>query len=181
MSVRTATALTINTDQITQTVLDTIKGGGGGFGEGGIFDIRQEFVDTPYWNATLTTDENGVVTFSVTLPDNLTTWRLDARALTDGADDNMLVGQATADLLSTKPLLIRPVTPRFFVVGDEVAGGGRQQQQRRRFGRGREPASRRRHAGGRFFLQPADRHSGGRARAGRVGCRWWMTARKLPI
>ena len=123
LSVRTATPLTINTDQITQTVLDTIKGGGGGFGEGGIFDIRQEFVDTPYWNATLTTDENGVATFSVTLPDNLTTWRLDARAVTDGADGNMLVGQATSDLLSTKPLLIRPVTPRFFVVGDEVVLG----------------------------------------------------------
>lgn len=123
LSVRTATALTINTDQITQTVLDTIKGGGGGFGEGGIFDIRQEFVDTPYWNATLTTDENGVATFTVTLPDNLTTWRLDARALTDGADGTMLVGQATSDLLSTKPLLIRPVTPRFFVVGDEVVLG----------------------------------------------------------
>ena len=121
LSVQTSTPLTINTDQLTQTVLDTIKGGGGGFGEGGIFDIREEFVDTAYWNATLTTDENGEVTFDVTLPDNLTTWRLDARAVTSGEDGNMLVGQTTFDLLSTKPLLIRPVTPRFFVVGDEVS------------------------------------------------------------
>src|SRR5690606_4172658 len=52
--------------------------------------------------------------------DNLTTWRLDARAVTSGEDGRMLVGQDTFDLLSTKPLLIRPVTPRFFVVGDEV-------------------------------------------------------------
>ena len=29
-----------------------------------------------------------------------------------------LVGHETDDLLSTKPLLIRPVTPRFYVVGD---------------------------------------------------------------
>ncbi len=121
LSVQTSTPLTINTDQLTQTVLDTIKGGGGGFGEGGIFDIREEFVDTAYWNATLTTDENGVATFDVTLPDNLTTWRLDARAVTSGEDGNLLVGQTTYDLLSTKPLLIRPVTPRFFVVGDEVS------------------------------------------------------------
>ncbi|MDZ4764192.1 MAG: Ig-like domain-containing protein [Chloroflexota bacterium] len=120
LSVRTTTPLTINTDLLTQTVLDTIKGGGGGFGDGGIFDIREEFIDTPYWNATLTTDADGRATFAVTLPDNLTTWRLDARAVTDGADGNMLVGQTTVDLLSTKPVLIRPITPRFFVVGDQV-------------------------------------------------------------
>ncbi len=120
LAVRTATALTINTDQITQTILDTIKGGGGGFGDGGIFDIREEFVDTAYWQADLVTDENGEATFSVTLPDNLTTWRLDARAVTSGDDGTMRVGQDTFDLLSTKPLLIRPVTPRFFTVDDAV-------------------------------------------------------------
>lgn len=120
LSVRTATPLTINTDQLTQTTLDTIKGGGGGGGEGGIFDIREDFVDTAYWNAVVMTDANGTATISVRLPDNLTTWRLDARAVTSGEDGVMLVGQNTFDLLSTKPLLIRPVTPRFFVVGDVV-------------------------------------------------------------
>lgn len=120
LGVRTSTALTINTDQLTQEVLDTIKGGGGGFGDGGIFDIRQEFVDTAHWNAALVTDANGEATFSVTLPDNLTTWRLDARVVTRGADGALLVGQETFDLISTKPLLIRPVTPRFFVTGDQA-------------------------------------------------------------
>ena len=122
-SVLTSTPLTINVDQLTQTVIDTIKGGGGGFGEGGIFDIRQEFVDTPLWNPALVTDANGEVQFAVTLPDNLTTWRLDARAVTSGEDDGTLVGQTTFDLLSTKPVLVRPVTPRFFVVGDEAVLG----------------------------------------------------------
>ncbi|MCB9452673.1 MAG: Ig-like domain-containing protein [Anaerolineaceae bacterium] len=120
LSVRTASTLTINADQLTQTVLDTIKGGGGGGGEAGIFDIRGEFVDTAYWNATLITGADGTATFDVTLPDNLTTWRLDARAVTSGADGLTLVGQDTFDILSTKPLLIRPVTPRFFVVDDQV-------------------------------------------------------------
>ena len=120
LGVRTGTPLTRNTDQITQTVLDTIKGGGGG-GEGGIFDIREEFVDTPYWNPSIITDENGRATISITLPDNLTTWRLDARAVTRGEDGEMLVGEDTFDLLSTKPLLIRPVTPRFAVVGDVIS------------------------------------------------------------
>lgn len=123
LSVRTSTALTINTDQLTQTTLDTIKGGGGGgggLGDMGIFEIREDFVDTAYWNASAVTDANGQVTFSVTLPDNLTTWVLDARAVTSGRDGEMLVGQITSDLLSTKPLLVRPVTPRFFVAGDQL-------------------------------------------------------------
>jgi hypothetical protein len=120
VTVRTSNPLTISVDQATQIIIDTIKGGGGGYGEGGIFEVRQEFVDTPAWKPSLVTDDNGEVTFDVTLPDNLTTWRLDARAVTTGADGPMLVGQATFDLLSTKPVLIRPGTPRFFIVGDRA-------------------------------------------------------------
>ena len=117
---RTATPLTINTDQITQEVLDTVKGGGGGIAADGLIEIRGEFIDTPYWNPNLVTDANGEVTFDVRLPDNLTTWRLNARAHTLAEDGNMLVGQNTYDILSTKPILIRPVTPRFMIVGDEI-------------------------------------------------------------
>jgi uncharacterized protein YfaS (alpha-2-macroglobulin family) len=120
VTVRTASVLSISVDQATQIIIDTIKGGGGGYGEGGIFDVRQEFVDTPLWSPHLVTDENGEATVDVTLPDNLTTWRLDARAVTTGADGPMLVGQTTFDLLSTKPVLIRPGTPRFFIVGDHA-------------------------------------------------------------
>lgn len=123
LSVRTGTALTMNTDQITQTLLDTVKGGGGGYGEGGLFDIREEFIDTAYWNPILVTGADGMATFDVTLPDNLTTWRLDARAVTSGEDGLTLVGQDTFDLLSTKPVLIRPVTPRFFIVNDTLSLG----------------------------------------------------------
>ncbi|MGJ3237620.1 MAG: Ig-like domain-containing protein [Anaerolineae bacterium] len=123
LSVSTTTPLTINTDQITQEVLDTIKGGGGGLSAEGVIEVRGEFIDTPYWNPHLVTDENGQVSFDVRLPDNLTTWRLNARALTLAPDGVMLVGQDTFDLLSTKPILIRPTTPRFFIVGDEVVLG----------------------------------------------------------
>ena len=41
--------------------------------------------------------------------------RLDARAISQ----KTYVGDATLDIVSTKPLLVRPSTPRFFVVGDE--------------------------------------------------------------
>lgn len=120
LGVRTGTALTMNTDQLTQQTIDMIKGGGGGGPEIGVIEVREKFIDTPYWNATLTTDENGQVGFDVTLPDNLTTWRLDARAITKGDDGVMLVGQNTADLVSTRPLIVHPVTPRFMVVDDLV-------------------------------------------------------------
>lgn len=120
LAIRSALGLTINTDQITQEVLDTVKGGGGGLALDGVLEVRGEFVDTPYWNASVETDASGQASFQVRLPDNLTTWRLDARALTLGQDGQMLVGQDTFDLLSTRPLIVRPSTPRFFVVGDEA-------------------------------------------------------------
>lgn len=121
LSVRTGTLLAYNGDMSTQEILDTFKGGGGGGGDGGgVMDIRDQLSDAPYWNAVLRTDANGVVSFDVTLPDNLTTWVLTARALNQAADGDLLVGQAVDELRSTKPLIIRPVTPRFFVVNDQV-------------------------------------------------------------
>ncbi len=78
--------------------------------------IRQEFADTAFWQAVVTTDASGRATVQVTLPDNLTTWVMRGVALT--ADTR--VGEGTGELVSTKPLLVRPVTPRFFVVGDVV-------------------------------------------------------------
>ncbi|MBI4499275.1 MAG: alpha-2-macroglobulin, partial [Chloroflexi bacterium] len=53
---------------------------------------------------------------SVPLPDNLTTWRLIAVAATQ----DTLVGSATTDVVTSKPLLVRPATPRFLVAGDQV-------------------------------------------------------------
>lgn len=124
IGVRTANSLTVSVDQVTQTIIDTIKGGGGGGEEGGIFTVRQNFVDTPLWAPNVVTNENGEAEITVTLPDNLTTWRIDARAVTPGEDGRpLLVGQTTTDFISTKPLLIRPVTPRFLIVGDEATFG----------------------------------------------------------
>jgi uncharacterized protein YfaS (alpha-2-macroglobulin family) len=77
---------------------------------------RTNFVDTPLWVPDLVTNSDGLGSAKVTLPDNLTTWRLDARAI----DKNTFVGDTTVDVVSTKPLLVRPATPRFFVVGDET-------------------------------------------------------------
>ncbi|RME47767.1 MAG: alpha-2-macroglobulin, partial [Chloroflexi bacterium] len=78
---------------------------------------RRTFQDTAYWNASVVTDENGRAQVQVTLPDNLTTWNMSARGVT-GADT--LVGQSAVDIIATKDVLVRPVTPRFVVVGDTV-------------------------------------------------------------
>jgi uncharacterized protein YfaS (alpha-2-macroglobulin family) len=78
--------------------------------------VREQFADTAYWNATITTDVNGSASVDIALPDNLTTWVLRGVALT--ADTR--VGEGTTDLLVTKPMLVRPVMPRFLTVGDTV-------------------------------------------------------------
>ena len=82
-------------------------------------DVRRDFRDTAHWEGRLTTDANGRANITIPLPDNLTTWRLSAKAVTD----QTLVGQAYVDVVSTLPLLIRPVTPRFFTVGDVMQIG----------------------------------------------------------
>ncbi|MGB9669104.1 MAG: alpha-2-macroglobulin family protein, partial [Anaerolineales bacterium] len=95
------------------------SGGGKGGGELGVVTVRREFPDTAFWQADLLTDKDGKATVSVKLPDNLTTWRLDARAITK----DTYAGQATLDLLATKPLMVEPTTPRFFVAGDQATLG----------------------------------------------------------
>ncbi len=82
-------------------------------------DVRRDFRDTAFWQANLLTDNDGRATVEITLPDNLTTWRLSSKANTS----DTLVGQNSADIVTTLPLLIRPVTPRFLTVGDQLQLG----------------------------------------------------------
>ncbi|MBZ0277058.1 MAG: hypothetical protein K8I60_12990, partial [Anaerolineae bacterium] len=96
---------------------NTSEGGcGGGGGEGPAEPvIRDDFEYTPLWAPHVVTDANGQATVSLEMPDNLTRWRLDARAVTADAQ----VGQGQINFISTMPLLIRAVTPRFLVAGDQ--------------------------------------------------------------
>jgi len=116
VGIQTAASLVLNVDRVVAE-LPTSEGKGGG---GGAMEaeglVRTNLVDTAYWNPTLRTDANGKATVEVTLPDNLTTWRLRGRGVT--ADT--LVGESTVDVMSTLDLLVRPVVPRFFVVGDKA-------------------------------------------------------------
>ncbi len=79
-------------------------------------ELRAEFADTAFWSPHVTTDAEGRAIVEVKLPDNLTTWVARAVGVTAATE----VGEATTEILVTKPLLVRPVVPRFFVVGDRV-------------------------------------------------------------
>ena len=96
-------------------------GGDGAFSEraavgGGAARIRSDFRYTALWLGQLTTDADGRASFELELPDNATTWRATARAVTGETQ----VGEGESELLVTQPLLVRPALPRFLRVGDEV-------------------------------------------------------------
>ncbi|MDW8072389.1 MAG: alpha-2-macroglobulin family protein, partial [Anaerolineae bacterium] len=116
LGVHTASGLTLSVDRINLAVAPEAKGGGGGEGFG---VVRRRFPDTAYWNPMVRTDANGKATVQVVLPDNLTTWRLSGWGVTA----ETLVGQSTVDVVSSKDLLVRPVTPRFLVVNDRIELG----------------------------------------------------------
>ena len=42
-------------------------------------DVREDFQQTPLWAPRVTTGADGRAPITLTLPDNLTTWRVDAR------------------------------------------------------------------------------------------------------
>ena len=92
------------------------KGGGGADLEA---KKRGNFKDTAYWNPTILTDDQGKAEVSFTLPDNLTTWHL----LAIGQTLASTFGAAEDTVIETKQVIVRPVRPRFGVVGDRIAIG----------------------------------------------------------
>jgi len=82
--------------------------------------IRKEFKDTAYWDPAVVTGADGKAKVEVKLPDNLTTWRATARAVT--ADTR--VGSSVGKVLARKDLILRLETPRFLTEGDTVTLSG---------------------------------------------------------
>ena len=79
--------------------------------------VRKNFKDTAAWFPNVTTGPGGTATVTFTLPDNLTTWVVTARAV----NAQTQVGAAREKFLATKDLLVRLAMPRFMVMGDKVA------------------------------------------------------------
>ena len=82
--------------------------------------VRKIFKDTAFWEPALVTGPDGKATAKFDLPDNLTTWRATARAVT--ADTK--VGVAVAKVVERKDVIIRVAMPRFLTAGDTVTLSG---------------------------------------------------------
>jgi uncharacterized protein YfaS (alpha-2-macroglobulin family) len=78
--------------------------------------VRKNFADTALWVGSLTTDQQGVAEVNLTMPENLTAWKIKVWAMGHGTK----VGQGEAEVVTKKYLLVRLQAPRFFVQKDEV-------------------------------------------------------------
>ena len=80
---------------------------------------RGDFRDTAFWEANVKTDSDGKASVTFPLPDNATSWQT---WITANTIDSRF-GSAKKNFVSRKPLLIEPITPRFFVAGDTALVG----------------------------------------------------------
>lgn len=92
-------------------------GGGGGRDAGGV--LRSRFRPTAFFVGSVVTDARGEAVVAAALPDNITTFRVMALAVTAGDR----YGAGESPLLATKPLLARPALPRFLRQNDDFTAG----------------------------------------------------------
>jgi uncharacterized protein YfaS (alpha-2-macroglobulin family) len=78
--------------------------------------VRKNFADTAFWTASLLSNKDGLAEVSLTMPDQLTAWKIRVWTLGHGTK----VGQGEAEVVTKKDLIVRLQAPRFFVQKDEV-------------------------------------------------------------
>ncbi len=114
--------LASNLVSVTPQVAEGEKGRrapGGGGGADGSEVLRSRFKTTAFYLGTVATDSSGAATVKAKLPDNLTTFRVMAVAITAG--DRF--GHAELPMLVTRPVVARPALPRFVRPGDTLSAG----------------------------------------------------------
>jgi len=89
--------------------------GGGGEGDG---SPRQNFLDTAAFEV-VRTDKNGNAELKVTLPDNVTDWRITVSAISD----KLYGGNKTKNISAALDFVIDPVIGKVFQDGDDVSFG----------------------------------------------------------
>jgi hypothetical protein len=95
--------------------------GGDAGGRGGLLErttVRKDFVSVPYYNPELVVGADGVATVQVKLPDNLTVFKLRAKAAA-GPDR---FGAAGGQVAVRLPVIVQPALPRFVRPGDRFTG-----------------------------------------------------------
>ena len=92
---------------------------GGGGGASGADVLRSRFKTTAFFLGSVITDANGNGAAVAKVPDNLTTFRLMAVAVTAGDR----YGKGESSMLVTRPLLARQALPRFVREGDNFTAG----------------------------------------------------------
>jgi uncharacterized protein YfaS (alpha-2-macroglobulin family) len=98
--------------------LDEDPGGDVGAGDQALLNkvtIRKNFQPVPYYNPALMVDASGVAKVQVKLPDNLTNFKIRAKAVS-GPDR---FGFATGQISVRLPVIIEPNLPRFVRPGDQ--------------------------------------------------------------
>lgn len=129
----------------TSSSLVSLKAGDGGPGK----KKRKIFQDTADFQAHVTTDANGIAEYAFMLPDDLTTWVIEAVAISDSKThsqfeaeaqaatlpagsteltkplaltDGTFVGSQRAKVMTTLPVVMRTALPRFAAWGDKLTG-----------------------------------------------------------
>jgi uncharacterized protein YfaS (alpha-2-macroglobulin family) len=100
-------------------LLEKGRAPGGGGGDEMAATLRSRFASTAFFLGSVVTDANGVAEAAARLPDNLTTFRIMAVAVTAGDR----YGSGESRVLVTRPLLARPALPRFVRAGDRFEAG----------------------------------------------------------
>lgn len=98
-------------------------GDGGGTGEGSLLDratVRRNFKAVPYFNPAIQVGESGTAKVTVELPDDITVFKIRAKAAS-GPDR---FGFGTSQIAVRLPLIIQPALPRFVRPGDRFLASG---------------------------------------------------------
>ncbi|HWA58185.1 MAG TPA: MG2 domain-containing protein, partial [Gemmatimonadales bacterium] len=117
IGLRLSSNLTTVAPQVPEGEKGRSPGGGGGAGDADVF--RSQFKTTAFFLGSVVTDTAGTVVARARLPDNLTTFRVMAVAVTAGDR----YGNGESPMLVTRPLLARPALPRFLREGDKFSAG----------------------------------------------------------
>lgn len=95
------------------------KGGGGGSPDDLARRKRGDFRDTAHWDAVVRTNANGRAEVRFKLPDNLTSWQIEAV----GLSKETMLGVGYGEFMVNKKLMAVPLRPRFIIPGDHFTLG----------------------------------------------------------